>query len=95
VKNEKNLNVKLNASNQLIRDIFICLTSILSVNEDHLANAQYGTDVNVKSYWKRWGFKEQEPRGAIYPDPDTIRFQFDDVACYQIKCNIPLKPQLH
>ena len=92
VKNEKNLNVKLNASNQLIRDIFNCLTSILSVNEDHLANAQYGTDVNVKSYWKRCGFKEQKPRGAIYPDPDTIRFQFEDVACYQIKCNKPLKP---
>ncbi len=92
VKNENNLKVKLNASNQLIRDIFNCLTSILSVNEEHLANAQYGTDVNVKSYWKRCGFKEQKPRGAVNPDPDTIRFQFEDVACYQIKCEKPLKP---
>lgn len=59
---EKRANAKLNASNQLIKNIFNCLTSILSISQEHLANAQYGTDVNIKSYWKRCGFKEQNPR---------------------------------
>lgn len=89
---EQNLNAKINKSNLLIKDILTSLTSILSVNEPHLLNAQYGTDINVKSYWKRCGFKEQKPRGAVYPDSDTIRFQFDDIASYQIKCDNPLKP---
>lgn len=92
VQKEANLNHKLTKSNQLIKDILDTLTSALSTSEDHLTNAQYGVNVNIKSYWKRCGFKEQKPRGAVYPDPDTIRFQFEDIASYQIKCNKPLRP---
>jgi hypothetical protein len=81
-------------SNQMIKTIFDSITSVLSVNEshEHLMHAQHGNNVDIKAYWMRNGFKEVNPRGAVHPDPDTIRFQFNDVASYQIKCENPLKP---
>jgi len=94
LENEKLANEKEKHSNKLIQNIFEKITSILSINNsnEHLFNAQYGNNVNVKSYWKRCGFEEQSPRGAVHPDPDVIRFQFQDTATYQIKCDKPLKP---
>ena len=55
-------------------------------------NAQYGTNVAVKAYWKRCGFGPQKPKGLDFDDKDSIKFQFDDVASYQIKCDMPLAP---
>lgn len=84
----------LKFSNLLIRDILNFATSALSTSDSnsHLINAQYACDVNIKSYWKRCGFKDEKPRGAVSPDPDVIRFQFDDIASYQIKSDKPLRP---
>ena len=94
LEKEKLLNEREKHSNKLIQNIFENITTILSTNNsnEHLFNAQYGNNVNIKSYWKRCGFKEQNPRGAVQPDPDVIRFQFEDTATYQIKCEKPLKP---
>jgi hypothetical protein len=89
---EEKLNAKINKSDSLIKDILNTITTILSTKYDHLSTAQYGQGVNIKSYWKRCGFKDQKPRGAILPDTDSIHFQFEDVATYQIKCDKPLKP---
>lgn len=81
-------------SNLLIRDILNFITSALSTQDSnsHLLEAQYGVDVDIKSYWKRSGFLNEKPRGAVYPDRDTIRFQYEDIASYQIKSSQPLKP---
>ncbi|RNA28306.1 vegetative incompatibility WD repeat [Brachionus plicatilis] len=81
-------------SNLLIRDILNFMTSALGTQDSnwHLLNAQYGVDVDIKSYWKRSGFASEKPRGAVYPDTDTIRFQYEDIASYQIKCSKPLRP---
>lgn len=81
-------------SNLLTRDIFDFVTSALCSQESnsHLLEAQYGVDVDIKSYWKRSGFANEKPRGAVNPDPDTIRFQYEDIASYQIKCDQPLRP---
>lgn len=81
-------------SNCLIKDILNSITSILSISilDSHLANALYGNDVSIKAYWKRCGYKNQFLRGCVNPDNDAIRFQFDDIAVYQIKTDKPLKP---
>ena len=93
LEKEKRLNSIVENSDTLIKDIFNTISSNLAATGEHshLMNAQYGSNVDIKSYWKRCGFKEQSPRGAVHPDPDTIRFQFEDVATYQIKCDMPLK----
>ncbi|CAF0943793.1 unnamed protein product [Brachionus calyciflorus] len=92
IEKQKKLDRDVAFSNLLIRDIFNFISSVLSSQNSNLINAQYGFDVNIKSYWKRCGFKEERPRGAVYPDTDVIRFQFDDIASYQIKMDKPLKP---
>lgn len=94
IEKQKRLETKNRSSNLLLKDVLSSLTSILSANEanDHLLKAQYGVDVNIKSYWKRCGFEAERPRGAVNPDQDVIRFQFDDIASFQIKCDKPLKP---
>lgn len=95
VESEKqNLSRKVKASDHLLRNILNSIvTGLGSVEEcGHLRTAQYGNDVEIKAYWKRCGYGEQMPRGAIGIDPDTIRYQFEDVATYQIKCDKPLKP---
>jgi hypothetical protein len=81
-------------SNMLIKDIMNVITSMLATQKssEHLVNAYYDSNVNIMSYWKRCGFKEHSPRGAVWPDRDVIRFQFEDVASYQIKSDKPLKP---
>jgi hypothetical protein len=83
-------------SNQMIKAIFDSITSVLSTNEshEHLLHAQHATNVDIRAYWMRSGFGEAKPRGAIFPDPDSIRFQFNDIASYQIKCENPIKPVL-
>lgn len=94
IEKEKKVEKIHKTSNLLLKDVLNSISSILSSEEtnEHLLKAQYGVDVNIKSYWKRCGFESQKPRGAVLPDPDVIRFQFDDIASYQIKCNKPLKP---
>lgn len=94
IEKEKRANEAYLKSNSLIKDIFDTTTSILSVSESnkHLLYAQYGNNVSIKSYWKRCGFEPQKPRGAVIPDLDNIRFQYDDVASYQIKTDKPLRP---
>jgi hypothetical protein len=92
---ENEINEKdLKDSNSLIKEILNSITSLLSINifGNHLSNALYGNDVNIKAYWKRCGYKNQSLRGCVYPDNDVIRFQFDDIAVYQIKIDKPLKP---
>ena len=91
---EAKLKAKLSQSDSLLKDILNAVATILSTSElnQHLVGAQYGNNVNIKSYWKRCGYETQKPRGAVSPDPDTIRYQFDDVATFQIKCDKPLKP---
>ncbi len=93
-KHENNLNLIIDKSDALLRNIFNSITTTLATNEsnNHLINAQYGNNVNIKAYWKRCGFEDIKPRGAVHPDTDTIRFQFEDIATYQIKCDKPLKP---
>jgi hypothetical protein len=85
---------KLKSSNRLLKDILniICVSLASTEVNQHLVEAQYGNDVAIKGYWKRCGYKEQKPRGAIGADTDTIRFQYEDVATFQIKCDKPLKP---
>jgi hypothetical protein len=94
LEKEQRVEAAYEKSNLLIKDIFNTITSMLAAQKsnDHLVNAYYGSNVNIISYWKRCGFKEHSPRGATWPDPDVIRFQFDDVASYQIKSEKPLKP---
>lgn len=84
------------SSNQLIQKLFFMLTTVLrSQNENrYLDEAKYGQNVDIRAYWKRCGFKNVTPRGAIAPDVDIIRFQFEDKAAFQIKCDMPLKPIL-
>jgi hypothetical protein len=90
IKNENNLE----DSNSLIKDILDSITTLLSVHipDSHLSSALYGNNVNIKAYWKRCGYKNHSLRGCVNPDNDVIRFQFDDIATYQIKTNKPLKP---
>jgi hypothetical protein len=85
---------KYDKSNTMIKNILNTCTSILATNESnkHLLNAQYGSNVNIKAYWKRCGFEGQSPRGAEKINKDVIKFQYDDVASYQIKCDMPLAP---
>lgn len=82
------------SSNQLIQKLFTSLSAALGSRDEnkHLNEAQYGENVDIRAYWKRCGFKEANPRGAVYPDNDVIRFQFEDKAAFQIKCSMPLKP---
>lgn len=91
---QKRINKVEASSNQLIRKVFSGISAVLASQPEnrHLEEAQYGTDVTIRAYWKRCGFNEIKPRGAVYPDPDTIRFQFEDKAVFQIKCDMPLKP---
>lgn len=93
-RREKNLNLKIKKSDHLIRDILNSMTlTLASVDSNkHLIDAQYGNDVAIKAYWKRCGYKEQRPRGTLATDNDVIRYQYDDIATYQIKCDRPLKP---
>lgn len=84
-------------TDDLIKSVFDSITSGLAggtknASHDHLVGAQYGANVNIRAYWKRAGFEKEKPRGAVHPDPDTIRFQYDDVAAYQIKSDNPLRP---
>ena len=81
-------------SDMLIKKLFSNISSVLATKpeNEHLAGAQYGEDVNIRAYWKRCGFDKVRPRGAVFPDTDVIRFQFEDKAAYQIKCDKPLKP---
>lgn len=90
----KNLNKKVNESDLLLKEILNSITTALGSTEshEHLHTAQYGNNVAIKAYWKRCGYEEQSPRGAVGKDPDTIRYQFEDVATYQVKCDKPLKP---
>ena len=97
VEREKLLAKKHELSNQLIKNLMDSLSSSLASrsvddNDDggftHLQNAQYGYDVDVKGYWKRCGFKSQKPRTSS----DVIRFQFEDVATFQLKTDRPLRP---
>lgn len=94
LEREKNEGKAILSSNSLIKDILDRITSILSIESSgsYLLNAQYATDVSIKAYWKRCGYEEQKPRGATNPDSDVIRFQFDDIAAYQIKTDKPLRP---
>jgi hypothetical protein len=91
---EKSRNDILTNSNILIHEIINTISTILCASKtfEHLSNAQYSNDVDIKAFWKRCGFIQQKPRGAVYPDNDVIRFQFDDKASYQIKTDKPLKP---
>lgn len=81
-------------SNELIRRVFSSISTVLASRGEnkHLSEAQYGENVDVRAYWKRCGFGESKPRGAISPDTDVIRFQFEDKAAFQIKCDMPLAP---
>lgn len=90
----KKLTNKVNKSDLLLKEILNAITTALasSKSHEHLLKAQYGNNVAIKAYWKRCGYEEQNPRGAIGKDPDTIRYQFEDVATYQVKCDKPLKP---
>lgn len=92
--NKVELERKLKHSNRLLKDILNTISTSLASEEanQHLAEAQYGNNVAIKGYWKRCGYEEQRPRGAIGNDTDTIRFQYEDVATFQIKCDKPLKP---
>jgi hypothetical protein len=96
IEREKHVERVHKKSNQLIKNVFDSLTSVLAAattaKNEHLLNAQYGTNVDIKSYWKRAGYGQEKPRGAVHPDPDNLRYQFNDVASYQIKCHNPLKP---
>ena len=85
---------ELKQSNLIIKSMLDSVTAILSAQSSHahLLHAQYGTNVDIRGYWKRCGFKRAKARGGLYPDPDTIRFQFEDIAAYQIKCEHPLQP---
>lgn len=93
-ENEKELKEKFDKGNSTIKIIMNTCTSILATNESnkHLLNAQYGSNINIKAYWKRCGFKEQSARGADKKNKDVISFQYDDEASYQIKCDMPLLP---
>lgn len=93
-EHKKRLDEKVRKSDHLLRDILNSISSTLASSEanKHLATAQYGNDVAIKAYWKRCGYEEQGPRGAVGIDSDCIKFQFEDVATYQIKCEKPLKP---
>lgn len=89
-KNElKNLTKK---NQELSNDILNSIISILASQNETLRNAHYGQNVSVQGYWMRCGYKETKARGAVYPDPDTIRFQFNDKALYQVKTDLPLRP---
>ena len=81
-------------SGTLLKSIVNTMTSILCERDEHahLLDALYSTDVSIKAYWKRCGFDKCRPRGAVGLDTDVIRFQFDDVAAFQIKTDKPLKP---
>jgi hypothetical protein len=94
IETKKENDMALKLSNNMIKDIFNAITSTLSTQHthEHLLHAQYGSDVDIRAYWMRAGFGEAKPRGAVFPDPDSIRFQFDDKASYQIKCKDPLRP---
>ena len=91
---EKEDNRELKQSNDIIKIIMNSCTSILSTQEanQHLLNAQYATNANIKAYWKRCGFENRATKGIDQKDKDVIGFQFDDVASYQIKCDMPLSP---
>lgn len=91
---EKRVKMAEEKSDALIRDIFDSVTTILASQPEfaYLKEAQYGKNVNIQAYWKRCGYKSVKPRGAVYPDGDTIRYQFRDKASYQIKLANPLKP---
>ena len=97
LEKEKIANEKYDEVNSIIKIIMNTCSSILSTNESnkHLLNAQYGSNVNIKAYWKRCGFKEQSPRGTDKKNKDIISFQYDDVASYQIKCDMPLSRVSH
>ncbi len=88
------LRKKVKISNHLLRGVLNTVSTGLGSVEafGHLRKAQYANDVDIKAYWKRCGYEEQRPRGAIGIDSDTIRYQFEDVATFQIKCDMPLKP---
>ena len=92
--NYRTLKRKVKASDNLLRDILNSVATNLAAMGgcEHLESAQYGNDVAIKAYWKRCGYEEQKPRGAFGIDSDTISYQYDDVATYQIKCDRPLKP---
>ena len=94
---EKNNNDQIEEGNLIIKTIMNTCVSILSTSKsnDHLLKAQYGSNVNVKAYWKRCGFKEQNPRGTDKNNKDLISFQYNDIAAYQIKCDMPLRPVRH
>lgn len=91
---QADLERKLKSSNRLLKDVLNTISTALASEEfnEHLAEAQYGNNVAIKGYWKRCGYEEQRPRGAIGNDTDTIRFQYEDVATFQIKCDKPLRP---
>jgi hypothetical protein len=91
---EKTLKGNTERNDLLINDILTSIVTILSSSDQnlHLTNAYYGRHVDIQGYWKRCGFKESRPRGAVYPDEDVIRFQFRDKALLQIKCEMPIKP---
>lgn len=90
---QRNRKIEL-TSDALIKRLFTSMSNLLAtrIENGHLVDAQYGNDVNIRAYWKRCGFEKVRPRGALPPDPDCIRFQFDDKAAFQIKCDKPLMP---
>jgi hypothetical protein len=91
---EKSIQLKEERSSEFINDLLNTIISILSTNNQysHLKNAYYGRNVDIQAYWKRCGYTETKPRGAVNPDRDVIRYQFRDKALLQIKCDMPIKP---
>jgi hypothetical protein len=94
LEEEKAQKNQLEATNAMIKIIMnTCATALASQESNsHLVNAQYATNANIRGFWKRCGFKEQAPRGLDKMTNDIIGFQYEDVAAYQIKCDMPLSP---
>lgn len=89
--------VQNNYTNEFVTDLFNSIINVLSTEDEysHLKKAMYGYNVDIQGYWKRCGFRECRPRGAVKPDEDTIRFQFRDKAILQLKNDMPLGPVIH